>query len=500
MALNCIDAIVTGENASATGAVCDFVTALFAIGDIRDMYIQAYNSIWDPENFDNTIRILAILGTTTTLAIASGGGAVLDGILASAKTFVKALRRLGPAGVKLKDLVGSYLDKKVISAASPEQAKVALELAGGFLQLGAFVSLEGENLKPVLNMMADGIDNLTDMETWFRFIKKYAAQAVDLVSQTNTSDKMLAFFIASAYAVLGDFITPRPIVDLANAMRRTIDTPLNSNETIIGKAFTRAIYALEKGAANGATTLDDVIFEDDTWRALVVAFQTGDEVALKALRNHNGFNLGLGDGSTKLFLKKMGDLDVSDFSIEAKEGLTKVYKSLQSGFRKSQGATHQLLDIAAQAKKKVKILRVEADEVIKSASGNSYNRVYDYVRKGADGAKDILVENKAWSPQNINKLLADSMSWKVSKEGEIPGQLYKDIINFKNRGIEGLEWRFEPRAAGKEEEIKEKILDLVEENKDKLKVDLGFNDAEWDTFFETDLPDNLKNFIKIAEY
>lgn len=88
---------------------------------------------------------------------------------------------------------------------------------------------------------------------------------------------MLAFFIASAYAGFGDLVSPKYIVDLADALRRTKDTPLNSDDSIIGQAFTKALKALDEAAANGAKTLDDVIFDEDTWRALVVAFQAGGE-------------------------------------------------------------------------------------------------------------------------------------------------------------------------------------------------------------------------------
>lgn len=521
-ALNCIDGSVSGNNDTGIGAACDFITSLFLIGDIRDMYIQAFNSVWDPENYDSTVRTLAVLGTVTTLFVVTGAGTAVDGAISAAKIFVKQLRRLGPAGIKLKKLVSDYIDARVVSASSPAKGAAAIEIAGGFLQLGAFITLEGENLKPILNLMSDGIDSVTDMEVWFRFINKYANKAASLVAENNltTPEQLLAFLVSSAHAGVGKLITPKYIVDLTDALKKAIKEPFDKkvgslNGSTIGRAFTNTIKALEEGAANGAKTIDDFAFEDDTWRALMNAYDVGGEKALRDLRQFQGFNLGLGEGSYKFFLRTIGDFDLSKMDSNAAMQLERIFVGFQANFAKSQGSSHQLLDIITEVNAGKIIKEVEAPRRIKASNGEDIsNRVYDYIIIDGNGV-EVFVENKAWGALNFDQNLKRAMEWKPPKgvdandveiDDLIPGQLYTDIVEFSKNGFKGVQWRFDPRMAGQEGEIIKKMVDLVDENKKRFATHLGFlkkgkiDEVKWEEFIEETLPLELKKFVKIAEY
>ena len=507
MALNCIDAVVTGENASTTGAVCDFVTALFAIGDVRDMYIQAYNAIWDPEHYDNTIRILAILGTTTTVAIASGGGAALDATLAAAKQFVKALRRLGPAGVKLKDLVGSYLDSKVISAASPEKAKAALELAGGFLQLGAYVSLEGQNLKPVLNMMADGIDNVTDMETWFGFIERFGKKFAGVVALKPFND-LLDLLIPAAHAGLGDVITSPGIIKLADALKTLqkyadeLPKPLRGNSNI-GKNLNVVIRAIEKGGDEGLEALElgmkNIDGFKDTLKALM--FISSMPNGYKMVRHLQRYRCSSGCYSSFTDIKDMmkGIADIGDYAKlgkvtdEAMDGFEKMFADLASHKGFSQGATEVVFQMKKLLGEGKTIKGVEVEDIVEVGGKSLGNRRYDMII--GDPLKKVEV--KSWNPEFTGQRLKDQLKKNISPgDGGKPGQLYKDLLSTLSGESDKL-WVFDKR--NNKADIIKAIKEGVEEPnvKRSLMQMLGYIGPEASQLFQKEVLNKLDGTLKI---
>lgn len=223
------------------------------------------------------------------------------------------------------------------------------------------------------------------------------------------------------------------------------------------------------------------------------------------MRQFQGFKLGLGEGSYNKFLKTVGDFDLSKLDTDAAQELQKVFVGFKSNFAKSQGSSHQLLDIITEVDAGKIVKGIEVDEVIKTASGKKLGkRVYDYIVQTTQGL--LRIENKAWSPNNIDQYLGYAISWKkidAAKLGDDagklkPGQLYLDIVNLAQG--KNVQWRFDPRSAGLEGEISKKIKELIIENKDRFSESLNLKTGEaWDEFLDL-VDDSMDDFVKVTDY
>tara|TARA_R110002073_G_scaffold45053_2_gene124659 strand:+ start:117683 stop:124189 length:6507 start_codon:yes stop_codon:yes gene_type:complete len=497
LAANCLDAAITGNNDTTVGGVCDFITALLAIGDIRDLLIQTYNYFFNEGEFDSTVTILAGLGIVGTIATATGVGVVANVGVASAKTIVKALRKLGPEAADLLKTLSHYLDSKVIEAPTNSAAIKVLERTTPFLEVGAFAVLERETLQ----FMAKAITNPDNLDTWINYVAGYVERAKGALAHSDSIDGL---FIDHAYAA------SRPAQEFVTSLKKAIEPPLHTKNSIIAQAFTKALKSIDEGAA----TVDDILAglknDKDAMRALVQASALSDS-ALKNLRNHRGFNLGL--LKREEFLKRVGDVDFRRLIDEAddpelmEKGLNKVFAQLNAGtigtkkgFNNAQGATHQLMMISWLARSGRAVKGVEVERLVKAADGSVIGRRVDDVVEG--GTPDVFADAKAWAPDKIQQRIISSMSFKLGEglDSGKGGQLYLDMIDLAQG--KKTKWYFDPRAAGMKEEIVDAIKKGIDKNREYLGKHLGIDGDDGKALTEAldDLKSKLGDFVDFVEY
>ncbi len=510
---NCLHGVATGNNTTGAGMTCDFLSGLVAVGDIRDFLIHSYHyHIGDDGKFDQAIYTFAGLGLISNLlelTPAGGLGVTADVVFSAARVLPKAYRVAGAPSKFVKSLV-PYLDKHVLKAGSLEKQAEAMRKIMPLIQVTALIAFEGDTLK---EFVMDAIEDEEDLVAWVEYTFGFVSNPKFEQSAQNGWDRVFALLIREAVAAVPAGLASTAVKEFIEVLRKVRDDPppIGSN-TQRAKAFTAAIKELEQAVANGADLLGNIKHESGTLRGLMVARVIGQEDALRALRNHNGFAgaaaLGPDRERTLKFFEKLGNLDIDKLPEAAKTGLVKVFRDFNSGFKKSSGATHQLLEVIERA---ATVTAVEAERYF-VVKGGQFKVVPDLVIKSGDQLIDL--DKKAWAPENIKWLLEASLRKNVaSPTGEPPGQLYRYLLKLHNENYCCSRWSFDARAdkftyAGADgtaskgaDAIRKIIVDEVKSNgviQKALRQDLGLTKDDLDDLLKK-LDGNLAKFVEISE-
>jgi hypothetical protein len=305
------------------------------------------------------------------------------------------------------------------------------------------------------------------------------------------------------------------------ALRRAAE-PLS--DTKIPSIFTRMLKAIDEGAVHADDLLKDVKDLPETWRGLTNAYRIGGETALKKMRNMRGYDFRPArDISYEEFFRRLSEVDLDALASQSpdpqafRKGMTRLFnqfdiatESSTHGFRASQGASHQLLDILSRVKLGRKVKGVEVDKDIFDAAGNPLGkRRYD----AELGEPDELLDHKAWDPENIDTYLDFAMRSKragKAADGKIvlpsdvkEGQLFLDLVlMLRTNDPKNVKWVFDPRMAGKEAELAERILGLMQkgENKKKLMKALGIKNPDDFDDLIIRARQKLPEFISVSAY
>ncbi len=551
MFLNCLDAAVTGENSSATGALCDFVTGLLAIGDIRDLLIQGWHyHFGDRNKYDPLVASLATVGLIADgvqLIPGAQGAAVVNALTASAKQMAKILRLIGDTGRLAGKTVGNHLgaivnDDTLSMAMKLEKLKKILPL----LEIGASVALIYQSEPKIFKFLAAALTSgqtLDNIVNWLeRYLQRLGSEA-GIASYQKVPAWVDALFPA-AHADVSNAVKDLFIRQLRELLAHGPKVSGQVDEILAAKQFNTALDYFLKNISNGTYTLRNVPNDMHVLRAFMKFNELIGESAAKRLAYNGGWTIGLNAIFTdKHMIKAFAELDVEKLlrgGIESGQaGFARVASQLEMQFKFSKGHMSHLLIITDLLKRTdIKLKGIEITEVKRPAAGNPRTllpeRRIDVVVEQA--GQEIKVELKNFQHDTWKNNLGKMMKDEVPDAGQeaatevVAGQLVTDLVKYIEGGFKGRQIWFTPDVipgarqleslpdaatiAAKEVEIAKHVYSLFDSNKVKI-AERYFNlkiagpgvrmaDVErWDEIMlqlKSSLDSSNQNFVKIYSF
>ncbi|MGD9170090.1 MAG: hypothetical protein PVI97_08525 [Candidatus Thiodiazotropha sp.] len=485
---DCANGAVMGNADTGAGAVCDLVSSLFVIGDIRDFVLHSYY-LYDDESldedqrrFDKPTYVFATLGLLTTLAEASGVGVVLDAALAGCKVSAKMMR-----GSEVMKNLADFVDEALLDvpiSQMDDAAKTVLPL----MQIVAMVGFYGEDLK---DFVVAAVRNKEDFNAWKDYLYFFVNHPDYAEEITANPPFLLRFFITDAYAAISDdlvdILTTRPIQDFIKILEdvNKIGSKVRSDQTLIGRAFTRALKELEElDRLNlGPEEIRAILHKAPTIKATLLLYHLGGESndLLKALRRFpcTPSKCGMGE-SMEAFMGNIADIadliDTGKLTETATTNLKEVFGQLgqlvkkqgselegQPNLNLSRGAVGVITMLRRLADEGKVIDDFEVSEIIHDVAGNKFaGRVMDI--KTTDGT---LYEIKGWKTYDlaILRLLGGE-----DKKGFLSTQMLSDLVKRSLDPSDTRIWRFSDEVLeAQKPQIIDAILDKFENDPELLR-------------------------------
>ena len=473
---------------TALGAADFFISFIPFIGDGKDLLIQGIYALLDDPDYDELTVVVAFLGllADTTAAIGAAGTIATGGtsaIVAGAAVTLSALAKT----IKIySKVMPPALNKALVNFFRKTLVKVKEQGWSYASNALAFSSLLYAVLgDPDLREMLYGmISTEDDLLAWVDYIGEYANSPENVAVNPQTKS-WLDYLIKPAYAV-------RAVENYTIVMRRILEIEGDQLPRQVGELLTRVVKYVEN---NPNPDIVRMKFEPAFFKATFKAYRSAGEEgimavinATKGLRNHSpGY---------KQFIEEMGDIidnapqifarGASDNTRGARKFLRQELGSVAEN--KIQGGVHHVHVMSDMVRRNTgsTILHVEhpveIETVIDGVAKRIGRREYDAVIRV--GGIDVHIDSKSWNPERTPSRLRASLKGELV-EGERPGQLLKDLVEMYNkRDVANIkiEWHFDKRSVGREQEylniIKDELESAAGEN---LRNILGIvDDVEWE--------------------
>ena len=501
VALNCLDASFTGSNSSAVGSGCDFITSMLAIGDLRDILLQAWHYnlghlTGTREDYDELTAQLAAVGLLASGSQLLPGAGQTAGVAATAfaasgKIVAKFLKKVGAAGKQAGRLIARKLgrimdapDTKIADKGEQLQKMVPL------VEASVSLSLIYDENPELFRFMAEAISSDKALDNLVTFFVRYFEKLEKELSAPQAS-RFPAWFEAvfpSAYAVSGDtkdrFI--REFAELVYGINLNTKA-LTDRER--AKLFNDSVDEFLRMPADSFANLPDgkdmeVIRAFSNIRAL----NPSDSDLLRKFLRMKGYNFGYHQSETFSdadFMKYLAEVDWSKLEKTA-PGVTQsiaanVIKKFNGEFNFDKGtAAHLLsiLDLAQKGSEKIILRGVEVKDKTYQFAGS--------LRYEANSRRiDLLVEidgklvRRELKNTNENNW-KNTLSGYMSGTGDKTDQLRGDLLKYIHDGYTGRQWEFTPALIPSNglggikldeyrknpaviEAMEEEILDYIEE-------------------------------------
>jgi hypothetical protein len=503
---NCLDAALTGNNASAVGAGCDFITSMLAIGDVRDLLIQSWNYHFDPDEFDALTASLSGVGLIASAAQLAGGvGVAPSAVVASGKTIAKFLNRVDDVGGMAGKTVGDFLGKIVRDPDLSMGAKInKFSALVPVFEITASVALiynDNPRLFQLLAHMMKTPDKFERLSGWMQdYLARLSAELDITAFELQQKRLWLDYFINSAYAGLSTTVDTAFKAGLEGLLKHLDYKDIS----VVAMSFDEALEVfLDLYNDLGADGLNAAVREVKRDTTTIKALMNVGEVAggvdnMRRFAQNSGWKLGLRkafsipdmveavanmriDRLTRTPDELLGALD-KEYADTVKKGLARVLSQVDHklGIDITKGHMAQFLMVVDLLNSGKIIKGVEVDEAIIDLSNGTKlaARRIDIIIK-TDGL-DLIWEVKANAPDRWKVNLVDDMSMQVKKKAdgslseEVAGQMLTDLgklyHELKNDVPTSFRQRvYTPEALGLERKPKAKeIKDMEDEMNDKL--------------------------------
>jgi len=443
VAANCLDAALTGSNASTVGATCDFITSLLAIGDLRDLLIQSWHySIGDASKFDPLTASLAgigLLGSGATLISGPAGGSVAV-VAATGKVISKTFKRLGPVGQKAADTLGAKLGKILDDDNLTIGGKVDAVLRySPIIEIGGSLAvLYGSNPKvfKMFGIMLSKPEKLDRLLTWLRgYLVRLGEEVVAGIEPAQqrfgfslipTADAAISQAALKAIDEAFELFVAKSDVISIELLTENLDTALKE----IIEHLDEAGELLKQGAIEGVVI-----------KSLMNIKRIAGENAIRKFVKLDAWRIGDTAVDSKAILEALAELPEEAMEEAVSKGLIKVFNKLdgtQINFVK--GEMFELASYLSAWKRGSdgEFLReiVDTQRYVKGVEAPSGlllpNRYPDQVEK--IGGKEVLVELKNYLSTTWKDNFVAELSTKLKQVDPdeavdvVSGQLLTDLV------------------------------------------------------------------------
>ncbi|MEJ2076158.1 MAG: hypothetical protein P8X79_22155 [Reinekea sp.] len=462
IALNCMDAIFTGDNSSAVGVTCDFITSMLAIGDMRDILFQSWH-YWfgDRSKYDPLAATLAEVGLLADISMASGApGVTANALAATGKIVNKFLKRIGPKGVAAGRVTGDAIGGIIKDGSLSREEKLKkLQKFVPLFSIGTSLTLVYQDNPKVFKFFVAALfspDSLSNMIAWF---ERYFAKLSDELSLSQ--NRLFELFLEDVYAAglsgkaKGTFV--KQLSELVDKIDEVADgLPVEAYAVKFNEAldvFLRHVDTDDfKKVYKKLNSSSD--YDMTAITAFIKVHQIGGKNSVTRLAELGGWTIGLPSFDSLKLLESIADLDVAAMQritngveevANATSGLRQITNQVNHPwFGTSKGAVAHLLVIAEVAKRegyKVKGIEV-SQKSITLESGTVLPGLRVDLQVEVNG-KVLDVEIKNYSAANlkgnIRKLLSDKapVTQADIDSDVVAGQLMNQLVRYEKNGFEG---------------------------------------------------------------
>jgi hypothetical protein len=527
---NCLDAALTGNNASAVGAGCDFITSMLAIGDVRDLLIQSWNYHFDPDEFDALTASLSGVGLIASAAQLAGGvGVAPAAVVASGKTIAKFLNRVDDVGGMAGKTVGEYLGKIVRDPDMSMGAKLnKFSALVPVFEITASVALiynDNPRLFQLLAHMMKTPDKFERLSGWMQdYLARLSSELDIAATNAQKSKQWLDYFISSAYAGLSSTVDDAFKAGLEGLLKHLDYKDIS----VVAMSFDEALEVFFKlykdhGPEGLSTALRGVTRDTTTVKALMnIGEVAGGVDNMRRFAQNKGWTLGMRDSlSVPEMVEAVANMRVDrltrapdelsdaldvEYADAVKAGLARVLSQVNHKWGRdvTKGPMAHFLMVVDLLNRGKKLKGVEVvEESIKLDNGTILaGRRIDIITE-EDGL-DLIWEVKANATHRWEVNLVDDMGMKVKKKDGVSsvvtgqmltdlGKLYRELnsdapTSFRQRVFTPEALGFERKPTPKEikdmeDEMNDKLVSIIHDEKYQDRM-LGVLDIDKESFYK----------------
>ena len=497
---NCLDAAITGENASAVGALCDFVTGLLAIGDIRDLLIQGWHYyIGDRNKFDPLVASLAGVGLALdALQLVPGAqaGVVVNGLTTTAKQVAKILRLLGDPGKLAAKTLGNHIGYVARNKSLSAGQKIdAFKKMIPLMEIMATVALIYQSEPRIFTFLANTLTSAQTLDNMMSWMERYLLRlATELnVAEYQRVPAWVDFMFPAAHADVSGAVKQRFIRNVAELLDDAPKLRAGATSKEIADAFNQALDLFLKALRDNRFTLNDVPDDMLTVRAFMKLHEVAGEASVRRLAFNSGWTIGLnnlfGNPDMVRALAKLDAEALARGGVEnGRQGVVRIASQLENPFQFAKGSMAHLLIISDLLRRSdVQLRGVEVTEPARRANATEAllpERRHDLIVESNGERINVEIKNfqeNTWK-DNLGKTMRNTLPDAGSEAANevVAGQLMTDLVRYIQAGNKGQQWWFTPDVipgarqvtapldpatiAAKEMEITAHIKKLVKDN------------------------------------